>query len=225
MYPSPSTRPAAYAAVVLIRTNPLPSVSGQQPADVLDDDHFRSDDVDGTRELRPEPGAGAFLHSRASAGEGNVLAGEPATHDVDRLHSRPVDGADVAVIRDAGPAGGEYLRRLLIPLAMPRCLRVEELFHGEIESADPGEQRSDLEVHAAHLSLSNTLNTPLQSRHTGDVFPPDRRSHTTPGAYGDRPVSATGGAGRCADHRSPPRSLAKSSSRMVTSCSPGAAFP
>lgn len=55
---------------------------------------------------------------------GDVLAGESAGEEVDRLNRSPVDGGDVSEVRDAGPVPLEdfvagLLSRLGVVLAVP----------------------------------------------------------------------------------------------------------
>ena len=57
----------------------------------------------------------------------------------------PVDGGDVAQVRGVGPVVGEDAGDVLVVLGEPDRLGVEGVFDGEVESAVPGEQRSDPE--------------------------------------------------------------------------------
>jgi hypothetical protein len=91
----------------------------EQSSHVLDDDELRAEGVDCFGELGPQAGAGAVLHARAEAGEGHVLAREPAREDVDRLDGRPVDGGDVAVVRGRRVVVGEDLGRRGVELDVP----------------------------------------------------------------------------------------------------------
>jgi hypothetical protein len=81
---------------------PRLAVGGEEAADVLDDDKGGAERVDGFGVGGPEAGTGALAEAAAGAGEGDVLAGEPAGEDVDGLDARPVDLGDVAVVGDAG---------------------------------------------------------------------------------------------------------------------------
>jgi hypothetical protein len=63
----------------------------EQSSHVLDDDERRAEGVDREREVRPEPGTGVRVQAAPEAGDGHVLAGEPAAEHVDRLDGRPVD--------------------------------------------------------------------------------------------------------------------------------------
>jgi len=62
----------------------------------------------------------------------DVLAGESAGEDVDGLDGGPVHGGDVAVVRDVGPVGGEYLGRRVLDLAVPRDATPDDIVNGKV---------------------------------------------------------------------------------------------
>jgi hypothetical protein len=116
---------------------------GEETSDILDHHHSRAECPDRVLVVRPKAGTGAGTHALASAGEGEVLAGEPATQPVDGFNLGPVDGGHVPMIRNPRPPGREHLRRGRVVLDMPHGFRVEECFHGEIEAADTREEGTE----------------------------------------------------------------------------------
>ena len=92
---------------------------------------------------RPErvPGARAC----AFADGRYVLAGEATDEDVHGLDLVPVDGGDVAEVRDAGPVAREDSGDGLIEFGEPHGVGVEGVFDGEVEAAVAAEQRPNLE--------------------------------------------------------------------------------
>jgi hypothetical protein len=84
--------------------------------------------------------AGAFT------GVGDVLTREPGGEDIDRWglsDRRPVDGADVAEVRDAGEPVGEDGSGVRVGLGVPDEPSAEDSLDGEVESAVAGTQRPD----------------------------------------------------------------------------------
>ena len=67
------------------------------------------------------------------------MAGEPAGEDVDRLHLRPVDACDVAVVRDVRVVVSEQTGRGVLVLGEPGRAEPVRL-QSESEPVDPGEQ-------------------------------------------------------------------------------------
>jgi len=77
-------------------------------------------------------------------GEADVLTGEAAGENVDRLDALAAESARVDVARDARPVSREDSPAERIGLALPRDAHPGS-FEAEIETADPGEQASDRE--------------------------------------------------------------------------------
>ncbi len=75
--------------------------------------------------------------------------GEPTDQYVDRWHRRPVDGCDVAEVRDAWPVAGEDADGGGVDLGEPDRLPAGGILDGEIKAAIAGEQRPDPERVAA----------------------------------------------------------------------------
>jgi hypothetical protein len=71
---------------------------------------------------------------------GYVLAGEPAGEDIHRLDCGPVDGRDVAEVRDAWVAVLEDSAGGRVDLGMPRHLAVEHRPDAFVEHPGAGEQ-------------------------------------------------------------------------------------
>nr|WP_228389334.1 hypothetical protein [Cumulibacter manganitolerans] len=116
---------------------------GEQAADVLDDDPFGLQRLDGRRHMRPQPGTGAGHEACSLADRGDVLTRESAAEHTDRLDSARVDGGDVSEVRGVGPVVGEDAGDGIVDLGEPDRAGVEDLLDGEVESAVPGEQRPD----------------------------------------------------------------------------------
>src|SRR6266542_6990607 len=74
---------------------------------------------------------------------GIILAGEPGGDDVDRRDARPVDGADVAKVRDAREPRGEDGLGVPVGFGVPDELSAEDGVDGEVEAAVAGAQRPD----------------------------------------------------------------------------------
>lgn len=115
-------------------------VCTEQSSHVLDHDPVGSVLFDGSGELRPEAGACAVGHATTSAGEADVLAGEPARADLSMRDGAEVDGAHVAVVVHVREVVREHLRRRGIELAEPRRLCVEHLVYRHAEATDTSEQ-------------------------------------------------------------------------------------
>jgi len=75
--------------------------------DVLHNEQRWSKYPKATHDVGPQATALAFLDAHAPPGGGDVLTGEPGGEHLDRLHLRPVDGADIAEVRHAGHPCGE----------------------------------------------------------------------------------------------------------------------
>jgi hypothetical protein len=90
-------------------------------SNVFDDEPGGLDDADGVEEVGPEPGAGTSESPPFPVGVGvtDVLAGEAARKYVRSINGAPVDGGDVAVVGDLGPADGQAGRRVLAGLGEP----------------------------------------------------------------------------------------------------------
>jgi hypothetical protein len=97
--------------------------------------HLPGRDDDVSDDSGPQPGVG------------DIGARETAAEDVDRFHLCPVDGGDVAEVRDAGEPHGEHLRGVGVGLDVPGDGAADDRLDSEVERADPGEQRPD--PHAA----------------------------------------------------------------------------
>ncbi len=118
---------------------------GQQPADVLDDDPFGPERVDGGGHVCPEPRACAGREASALADRGHVLAREPADEDVHGLDPTPADGRDVTEVRCIWPVAGEDAGDGLVEFGEPPGRGVEDVLDGEVEAAVAAEERSDPE--------------------------------------------------------------------------------
>ena len=99
--------------------------------------------ANGVGHVEPEATAGPFCDAAAQASGGDFLAGEPAGQDVDRWDGRPVNGGDVAEVRDARPVLLEHLGGVGVELAVPRDVVPVDLLHGQVETAVATEQRPD----------------------------------------------------------------------------------
>jgi len=73
------------------------------------------------------------------------LAGEPADENVHGLELVPVDGRDVAEVRDAGPVVRADAGDGFVEFGEPHGLGIEDGLDGEVEAAVAAEQRPDLE--------------------------------------------------------------------------------
>jgi hypothetical protein len=116
--------------------------SSKEPWDVLSDDVAGSKYANESGELGPEP---AFVGLRESlAGEADGLAGEPAGEDVDS-GGVGSDRAHVVVAGDVGPVAGEDAAAPRVELALPGDAHAGA-FEAQIDSADAGEEASDIHV-------------------------------------------------------------------------------
>ena len=71
--------------------------------------------------------------------------GKASDEDVHGLDLVPVDGGDVAEVRDAGPVAREDGGDGFVEFGLPNGVGVEDMFDGEVKAAVAAEQRPDLE--------------------------------------------------------------------------------
>lgn len=116
--------------------------AAEEGGDVLHEHEPGSKYANGVGDGSPEAGLGA-RDAFAFAGVGDVLAGEASGEDVDRRDGRPVDGADVAEVVDAGEAVGEDGTRVPVGFGVPGEACAEDGVDGEVQSAVSGAHRSD----------------------------------------------------------------------------------
>jgi len=96
--------------------------------------------VDRFGHVRPQAGAGAGCEAGPFAHGRYVLAGEAAAEDVYPGCVLPVDGGDVAEVRDIGPVVGEDAGDGFVDLGVPDGLGVEDVLDGEVEATVAAEQ-------------------------------------------------------------------------------------
>lgn len=73
------------------------------------------------------------------AGQGNILAGEPATDEVNGLKDASPNISDISVARDIWPVSGQDFVRIVIEFYLPPYLDPGP-FEPQIETANAGEE-------------------------------------------------------------------------------------
>jgi hypothetical protein len=108
--------------------------------DVFDRDDIRIHLADDSIELGPQTGPLA-VESGLRPHRADVLAREPAGHDLDTSEPRAIERTDVVDLLDLGPMTTQHRAAVRIPLDEARWLGAEPAIQREVESADAGEQR------------------------------------------------------------------------------------
>jgi hypothetical protein len=131
------------------------SLRGEEPFDILDHHQSGSQFMYRPSHVCPQPGPGVSRQTSTPAGRGHVLAGKAAGEDVDRPvlleDGLPVDLGDVTEVRNIRPVAGEDAGGVLVGvllavligrlvLRVPHQLGVEDVHHGQVQGASPGEQ-------------------------------------------------------------------------------------
>jgi hypothetical protein len=118
---------------------PLP---GEKGGDVLHDDVAGSKLANDPGELGPKTRAGA-VDARSSAGAAEVLTGEAAAEEVDRVELAGSDLSHVLESDGVGEAPGEDGPAEGVELDLPGDAHPGAL-EAEVETADSGEERPDI---------------------------------------------------------------------------------
>jgi hypothetical protein len=85
----------------------------------------------------------------------DVLTRKPAREDI---HARGVgEFFDVLEDRDVGPVSREDATTIRIAFTHPRDTAAGHGLHGEVQAADPGEQRSDRQPHGINPPASTRI--------------------------------------------------------------------
>lgn len=144
--------------------------TASEGCDVLHVDEVGSHVANDSMELSPEAGARAFKAPPLPR-SGDVLAREPAAHDID---SRWLDNvAHVLVELRLRPVFREHCGGERVALGVPHDCPARDGLDGQVEAADPREQRADL--HPTTLRPGPTWSTeqPPSEHRVGDaVLPP-----------------------------------------------------
>lgn len=125
-----------------------PESSSKESCDVLHDDVPGSKLANESCVLGPKTRAGT-VDPGSAAGEGEVLAGEPAAEDVDRGDICASEFGDVGVARHVGPVTGKDSAAELLGLALPHNSHTGP-FEAEIKAAHPTEEGAD--IHTAPIA-------------------------------------------------------------------------
>ena len=105
---------------------------------IIDDDVTRLEDFNRFGVL--EPKATTFTsESGAFSSEADVLAGEPSTHEVNRLDRVPIDLLDVAISSDVGPVLGEHALTPEVVFNLPSNFHTCA-FKSKIEPSNPSKE-------------------------------------------------------------------------------------
>ena len=111
----------------------LVEAQGEVSSDVLEYGEGGAKDGQCVADVGPQ--VSLILLPQTPPGLTERLARIPAGDDVHRLDGRPVDGGYIAQIGDAGVAVRQYLAGTLVDVGYPSGGRVEEGFHGQVETA------------------------------------------------------------------------------------------
>jgi hypothetical protein len=131
MQPSPSIRPATYAA---LRRLIAPIPSRQKVDYVLDKDQRWPQFSDGPGDVEPQAAARSLPQTGAFPGAGDVLAGKPGAQHVHRLNSGPVHGGDIPEVRHRGEPVGEDGGRPRVVVRDEREFTAEDSLHGHSQA-------------------------------------------------------------------------------------------
>lgn len=86
----------------------------------------------------PQIGPCSVIHSGATSGRAEILAGCPPAHNVHQFNGCPVDFGHIAMVWDARPVMGENFGRCSVELAKPGSCRPEYLLDSESKTAVTG---------------------------------------------------------------------------------------
>ena len=115
------------------------------PADVLENDKRWTECGYGVGHVGPQ--VALILLPEASSGLAERLARVAASDDVHRLDGSPINGGDVAEVRDARESVGEHLARALVDLGHPCGAGTEHFLNGTVEHSSAREQAANGERH------------------------------------------------------------------------------
>jgi hypothetical protein len=123
--------------------------------DVFDRDDIRIHLANDSIELGPQTGPFA-VETGLRPHRADVLAGEPAGHDLDTSEPRAIERADVDDLFDLGPVTTQHGAAVCVALDERDRLRADPALQREVEAADTGEQREHARPndHAATIAAS-----------------------------------------------------------------------
>jgi hypothetical protein len=137
------------------RSVPSLPFPGEEGRDVLHDDVAGSKLANDPGELGPKTRAGA-IETSSSSGSAEVLAGEAAADEIDRVE---VAGADVSHVFEAlgvGELAGEDGAAVGVLLDLPRDAHPAAL-EPELEAADSREEAADIHAPALGAAAADTV--------------------------------------------------------------------
>jgi hypothetical protein len=141
--------------------------------DVFDEDPRRPDFVDDSVELSPQSRPGP-VESGSAAGDGDVLAREPATDEVDGLE-QPTAGLGAGVLDvdepvNVGPVLLEDFARIRILFNLPNHFHTGAL-ETEVQAANSREETPDRESHCSTAPTGVVTMSAKLSKHSPGVLP------------------------------------------------------